>query len=777
MTSATQRFPEGARRCLIAAVVCAVVVVTVQVVAPRRSITLGPVEAVTPDKVIPNQSITYVFHPTIADRGQSASVHDEEVKEDSFVLLDNATREPMESGLGMAVSGDGCMALWARYSGNPNTSDSVAIGVTDRCRGGERFLFTTSGFYEGLNNELTLSHDGRFGVVLKANLPPGTEFPTYELVRVDTQTGEQRSMPLPGGYFGWLPRQGVDISDDGNLVVVPVVSRLIDVALWNVGDNTVQIVTSAGSGTGGASFPSISGDGRYVSFASSKRFVGPEERVGPWVYVLDRSNGSIRLISGAIDAAFSTSISRDGSQVAFAVAPNGCDWDARFIDRIENACAAGRIDVAFTSVPGFGSGFATETISRDVRGGITGRHFDPKISGNGRWVIWVSDSYNALTGASAKLDGRRNAFIRRRDPRLSVDLIDFGTIPAATNTVRSTTVRNSGTTSVYLDQITLDPGRFTAVGGTCTLGMSMPPGTSCTIDVRYTAPGNTATTDGTILVGETGFDAVTARNTLRGAARAPDPVVTTTVPATTTTIVTTSGTPTTTTLPTIVTIVPTTTLGTIELSAVPNPVEFGGVPVQIPSPSRTITVTNTGTASGVLVTVKGGAHPDDFGVNVNECNTATLAPGESCVMEVVLFARGPGERTATLTVSSGAASVDIPLRGNGTFEPRLMVSPAAVTVRAFTTIVGQGFPPGDAVVVDIGGAKSVTVTPDENGRFQIPFSPFGVVELGSYPVIVPERPLVYTEVRGQLVVVLPTFQPQGPGGPAFGNSLIVTRGS
>jgi hypothetical protein len=51
------------------------------------------------------------------------------------------------------------------------------------------------------------------------------------------------------------------------------------------------------------------------------------------------------------------------------------------------------------------------------------------------------------------------------------------------------------------------------------------------------------------------------------------------------------------------------------------------------------------------------------------------------------------------------------------------------------------------------------------------------LELGHYILEVDALANVFELVRGQLVVVLATFEPQGPGGPAFGpEALIVTRG-
>ena len=58
----------------------------------------------------------------------------------------------------------------------------------------------------------------------------------------------------------------------------------------------------------------------------------------------------------------------------------------------------------------------------------------------------------------------------------------------------------------------------------------------------------------------------------------------------------------------------------------------------------------------------------------------------------------------------------------------------------------------------------------------MPFSALATLGLGHYFLEVDPLPGVFDLVRGQLVVVLPTFEPQGPGGPVFGENLIVTRG-
>lgn len=764
-------------------IVALLLVTTVQLLGSRQGSTLGAVIAVTPDQVVPDGFVGYIFHPTISGRGEAVTVHDAEVRENGFVLLDTPGQDPMVSGDSMAVSGNGCTAFWARPSGTGNSATATQIGVTDRCAGGDRNLLTTSTWYDDAS-QVAVSHDGRFGVILLQDLPIGAEFPIPRLVRVDTRTGATRNMPLPAGYFGWDARNGVDISDDGNLVVVPVVGvpppagfrqsiARQDVALWDVGANASTPISVQGAlQVGSAAFPSISGNGRFVSWAASKPYAGTESGSGPWVYVRDRNTGITQLVSAPNGTAYDSSLSRDGSQVAYTVGPGRCAYDAQQFNRLESTCVGVRIDVAFSSTPGLGGGFAVETISLDANGRVVGEHVEADLSGNGRWVTWVSDAYGPLLGIGSQETGNRHAFVRRRDTGLTVDDLDVGTVQAGASTVGTTTVRNTGRTSVYLDRIDPAPGQFTVAGGSCAVGRSLPPGSSCTLDIQFVAPGATTTVNGSVIVGENGYDPVTATGALRGASQTaptttgPSPTTTTAPPAVTTTTVTGQVAPTT-----------TITVGTMTLVATPNPVDFGGVAAGIGSPLQTITVRNTGTAGGVLLTTLSGDHPDDFFVARNGCNTIDLAPGAECTMDVILIARDAGDRTAVLTTSSGAASVAVPLRGTGTFEPRIVVTPGAVTERGITTIIGQGFPPGDPVVVEIGGDLVRPVTPDVTGEFRIPVTPIGVLGLGNHIVRVGARPGVYDDVRGQLVVVLPTFEPQGPGGPAFGSSVIVTRGS
>jgi hypothetical protein len=188
-----------------------------------------------------------VQNPSLSGRGETAGVFDLKAQREAFVFLDTAGQEPTNPGLGVAVSGDGCIALWARNNGSTNFADAVSIGVTDRCQGGDRELFrTNSGYQPG--GGLALSFTGQFGVVVLQPQPGAVALPST-VVRVDTTTGAQLAMPANGfPYFGFDANLGVDISDNGNVVVAVESGQAIsatgapfglrDVLAWDVPSNT-----------------------------------------------------------------------------------------------------------------------------------------------------------------------------------------------------------------------------------------------------------------------------------------------------------------------------------------------------------------------------------------------------------------------------------------------------------------------------------------------------------------------------------------------------------
>ncbi len=774
---------------------CFALLVALSQVGGSTGVALGPVIAVTPDEVAPSFPITSVYHPSISSRGEVVGAADLDFGDGflggsaAWALLDVGGQEPMFDTKGIAVSGDRCSAVTVTPAGNTDL-----IELRNRCTGAITPLAETSRFYDPIN-KVALSFDGRFAVVMFADMFVGSEFPTDRLARIDTQTGEQLTFPLPPGYFGWVPSLGLDISDDGNIVVVPVIGSTTavgvyqDAAAWNVATGQVVLVSNQTGVPGGISaFPSVSGDGRFVSFASSRNVPAVRAR-GPWVFVTPSGGGPPTRVSGVADGSYYSALNVDATQVAFGVgASSGCALNMTDLFTLEGQCPTGRIDVAFGPTPGLTSGVSVEPISLNLAGvantGIP--HIEPDISRNGRWVTWVAfEGYDMVaTGDPGRFKGIRHAFVRRREPGLTIspNPVDFGTIAASTTSPPLTaTVTNTGRTSVFLDSISVSgSNRFSPVGGgSCAKGASLPPGASCTVNVQFAAPGNATTVTASLFVGETEFDPIGATTQLIGRSSV-TPTTTTTAPPPGVTTTTTSPPPgvTTTTTTTIVgQVSPTTVPGSVLLNADPTEIDYGPVAVGFAAPFRTITVTNGGTASGVILTTMEGANPDDFFVSDNQCSGAALAPGASCVITVTMVALAGGPRSASLTVTSGGSGGDVSLRGEGRFEPRLMTSPGAVTTQGITTFVGLGFPAGVPVSVKVlATGFTFDATPDEFGRFQVLFPLNGRLTLGNYVLQVDGVPSTYEAARGQLVVVLPTFEPQGPTGPAFGNSTLITRG-
>ena len=478
----------------------ALLAITLGAVAPHSSgDALGPVTAITPREVIPNGFVGAVFNPSLSNRGEAAGVFDSQVQQDAFVFLDAPGQEPMVPGLGLTVSGNGCVALWARKNGSTDPQASVSIGVTDRCAGGERVLYNTNQNYQA-GGALALSFDGRFGVFREAPCF-ACEFVPDEIFRIDTQSGALAAMPHHGfPYFGWDSALGLDISDDGSVIVAVesgnassvAVVDLRDVVAWQVGAPQATFISGNPSQAPGAGFPSISGDGRFVAFTSNKPLAAGTTGAGPWVFVTDRSNNALRLVSPGNASAYQPSISRDATQIAYAVgSPRLCQFNRQTFAGLEQGCPGNRIDVAYGPGPLSTAPISTETISLGLNNlAAPGLHVEPSLSGNGHFVAWISDAGNALVDpADPAFKGLRQAFVRQRDSSIAVDTLNFGTIQAGTSSQLTANVTNTGHTSIQVDAITVTPAQFTVQGGgSCVGGMVLPPGGVCTVNVRYAAP-------------------------------------------------------------------------------------------------------------------------------------------------------------------------------------------------------------------------------------------------------------------------------------------------
>src|SRR5262249_20781181 len=120
-----------------------------------------------------------------------------------------------------------------------------------------------------------------------------------------------------------------------------------------------------------------------------------------------------------------------------------------------------------------------------------------------------------------------------------------------------------------------------------------------------------------------------------------------------------------------------------------NPVSlaFGDQLLGTTSPTRNVTLTNSGVAPLVISSIGiAGANSGDF-AQLNNCPLSPniLAAGASCTISVTFTPTAAGARTANVTLSSNAPGSphSVPLSGNGvTPTPAVTLSPTSLTFAA-----------------------------------------------------------------------------------------------
>jgi hypothetical protein len=156
------------------------------------------------------------------------------------------------------------------------------------------------------------------------------------------------------------------------------------------------------------------------------------------------------------------------------------------------------------------------------------------------------------------------------------------------------------------------------------------------------------------------------------------------------------------------------------LDLTPNPLDFGPVRVGTTSPSRTVTISNPGTASLNVTAIDPASAP--FSVGVGTCGTPpfSVPPGLSCTLA---YEASP--------VTVGAASSSLGLTSDAPDSP----SPLTLTVTGTESILQLSPDPLDFGNVGIGTdspVRSVTVSNPGSAELNVtalnaPAAPFSVV--------------------------------------------------
>lgn len=260
--------------------------------------------------------------------------------------------------------------------------------------------------------EPSMSANGRYVAFtsIASDLVTGDVPGTLDVFLLDRQTGRIRRAPMPAGNVARTQPSLSEpsISANGRWVAfsyreppppnttVSLPTRL-NIVLWNVRDDASVFVVTRVRGLPvlvPGRQPSLSGNGRYVAFTTTKDMPGDEAEGDDDVVRWDRETEQLVLVSGGFSGeqisgvADSPSISADGNLVAFASDGGDSVVDAdtgpgfqvyvRDIEAAQTRQVSGTPD------------------GRPPRGEAT----EPAISGNGRYVAFASAASN-LTGEGA----------------------------------------------------------------------------------------------------------------------------------------------------------------------------------------------------------------------------------------------------------------------------------------------------------------------------------------------------------------------------------------
>ena len=336
-----------------------------------------------------------------------------------------------------ALSGDGTQVAFGSNASNLVAGDSNSaadIFVRDRVASTTTriSLPTAGGQANGWSGIPSISSDGRFVAFrsIATNLDPLDADPKPDIYRHDRLSGEtvlvsHRLVPgtHPEGAFQ------SSVSQDGRYVafdcwddnLVPGdVNHTIDVYVRDMQTGTMELISVGNQGELGddvSDTPSISWDGRFVSFSSraGNWFPGNVHKY-PHVYVRDRVLGTTTLVShapsgsyGPVGGGYEASLSGDGTKVAFMylgadIMPglfSGHTWPGAQV------FVRDLIDGSLTYV-----GYS-------IWGGLSDHEcLYPKLSYDGRFVAWVSLSDNlTVTG------GHFNENVYHRDLETGVTVM------------------------------------------------------------------------------------------------------------------------------------------------------------------------------------------------------------------------------------------------------------------------------------------------------------------------------------------------------------------
>lgn len=268
-------------------------------------------------------------------------VHDRATRTTERISVSSSGNEGNSFSLEASISGDGAIVAFSSFASNlvADTNDVKDVFVRDRRAGTtERVSVSSAGAEANGRSALTafgdgggtqISADGRF-VTFESNasnlVPGGSTFGdvfvrdrqagTTERVSLDDFGnqigGSTPSISADGRYVSFLGGLGVGTGGPAVLIRDRLAGTTSHVSIRNVGELEHMV-------------PALSADGRFVAFASDGPDLVAGDTNGQWdVFVQDRQTGATERVSVSSDGAqangfsFESAISGDGRLIAFA---------------------------------------------------------------------------------------------------------------------------------------------------------------------------------------------------------------------------------------------------------------------------------------------------------------------------------------------------------------------------------------------------------------------------------------------------------------------------
>ncbi len=533
----------------------------------------------------------------------------------------------------------------------------------------------------------------------------------------------------PNTTFRYLGQRQPDVSDDGRFVVFASDATSEDaVPDWGTGDVDGEFATSqvfvwdrqnpepgeavtkvsVSSGVpsaDGASAPVISGNGQYIAFESASADLAGDARLpecaqvcAPQVYRYDQVDSSLVLVSreprqtalvtdgtdgdtdgdtaeerviAADQGAAQATISDDGTQVGFVT---------RSRNLFLTTSAAG-------SSPADGDIVVSEVDRGLLRRASTlpdrvtpapGGNAHPALSGSGHVIVFDTVAADVINGFADAAAGREVVSVARK-AQLDVPSLDVGTVAVLLPGPEwYIPVRNEGPSTFLPAVVATTNPEFTITGGTCQLGVPVPPGATCTVKVVLT-PLLPGLRQAQLTVSEDLFGGTAVVSPLLGSGGEPA------------------------LMPTF------------------SGLDFPATAVGKASVALSSDIANIGFGPTRIVRFQvTGDHPDDFVVYSNSCSTQPVNPGSSCGFDLVFIPTESGHRTATvLAFTEFGQYTSVLVNGTGTRDASIETAESEVRAGDPVGLGGSGFRPDTDVTISWadGRGESKTVRTDSSGHF------------------------------------------------------------